>query len=184
MTQRMQETQPKPQSQENIDRRLLPWSQRLPIWARFLIDLLAGAIVGMIGTMAHRMGASANIPYGLVLAYMLVIMSTWSARWRDGVSGLALHLIGSSLMVWTVMAGYGPGGAAMIPVGFGDSASLPYFSNNVGYFWLYGVVLIPLVMLVLPKRWFTMPPRETDGAPENAPNESQEMDNAADQPVD
>ena len=82
------------------------------------------------------------------------------------------------------MAGYGPGGDAMIPVGFGDSVSLPYFSNNVGYFWLYGVVLIPLVMLVLPKRWFTMPPREADGAPENAPNESQEMDNAADQPVD
>lgn len=41
------------------------------------------------------------------------------------------------------MAGYGPGGDAMIPVGFGETATLPYFSNNAGYFWLYGVVLIP-----------------------------------------
>ncbi len=28
------------------------------------------------------------------------------------------------------MAGYGPGGDAMIPVGFGETATLPYFSNN------------------------------------------------------
>ena len=124
MTQRTQETQPEPQSQsqDGIDRRLLPWSHRLPVWARFLVDLLAGAVVGVIGTMAHRMGASANIPYGLVIAYALAIISTWSARSRDGVSGLALHLISSSLVVWTVMAGYGPGGDAMIPVGFGDVA--------------------------------------------------------------
>lgn len=180
----MQESQSKARPRKNDDRALMPWSHRLPAWARLLLDLIVGVVVGMIGTMAHRMGASANIPYGLVLAYVLTAIATWSARSRDGATGLALHLIGSSLMVWTVMAGYGPGGDAMIPVGFGDSASLPYFSNNVGYFWLYGVVLIPLVMLVLPKRWFTMPPRETDGAPENAPNESQEMDNAADQPVD
>ena len=111
MTQRTQETQPEPQSQsqDGIDRRLLPWSHRLPVWARFLVDLLAGAVVGVIGTMAHRMGASANIPYGLVIAYALVIISTWSARSRDGVSGLALHLISSSLVVWTVMAGSGRG---------------------------------------------------------------------------
>ena len=58
MTQRTQETQPEPQSQsqDGIDRRLLPWSHRLPVWARFLVDLLAGAVVGVIGTMAQRVG--------------------------------------------------------------------------------------------------------------------------------
>ena len=51
MTQRTQETQPEPQSQsqDGIDRRLLPWSHRLPVWARFLVDLLAGAVVGGTG---------------------------------------------------------------------------------------------------------------------------------------
>lgn len=186
MTQRTQESQSKKQAQEITDRTLLPWSHRLPIWARFLIDLLTGALVGMVGTMAHRMGASANIPYGLVLAYILVAISTWSARSRDGASGLALYLISSSLMVWTVMAGYGPGGDAMIPVGFGDSASLPYFSNNAGYFWLYGVVLIPLIMLILPKRWFVMPTRKPDDVTEDNTDESQEshqMNDSSAQPV-
>ena len=31
-----------------------------------LVILAMSAVVGVIGTMAHRMGASANIPYGLV----------------------------------------------------------------------------------------------------------------------
>lgn len=180
MTQRMQNRQTDQQADQPTDRRLLPWTHRLPMWARFLIDLLAGAVIGVIGTMAHRMGASANVPYGLVLAYAMVIISTWSARSRDGVSGLALHLISSSLVVWTVMAGYGPGGDAMIPVGFGDSASLPYFSNTVGYYWLYGVVLIPLVMLVLPKRWFAMPPRndDTSNKPDTLPDVSEDSNEA------
>ena len=37
---------------------------------------------------------------------------------------------------------------------------MPFFSEQAGYFWLYGVVLIPIVMLVLPKCWFVTPPRK------------------------
>ena len=44
------------------DAQLMPWSYRLPIWGRFLVDLVSGIIVGVVGTMAHRMGASMNIP--------------------------------------------------------------------------------------------------------------------------
>lgn len=73
------------------------------------------------------------------------------------------------------MAGYGPGGDAMIPVGFGETATLPYFSNNAGYFWLYGVVLIPSIMLALPKSWFTMPTRTEDDSTEYDQNESSEL---------
>ncbi len=51
--------------------------------------------------------------------------------------------------------------------------------------WLYGVVLIPVVMLVLPKRWFVTPPRKEtrDGAfaADTQPNEGKTSDNA--QPV-
>ena len=168
------------------DAQLMPWSYRLPIWGRFLVDLVSGIIVGVVGTMAHRMGASMNIPYGLAIAYLMVIISTWSARSRDGVSGLALHLIGSSLVVWTVMSGYGPGGDAMIPVGFGGDDPMPVVSEQAGYLWLYGVVLIPVVMLVLPKRWFVTPPRKEtrDGAfaADTQTNEGKTSDNA--QPVE
>ena len=48
----------------------------------------------------------------------------------------------------------------MIPVGFGGDDPMPFFSAQAGYFWLYGVVLIPIVMLVLPKCWFVTPPRK------------------------
>ena len=157
---------------EDESRALLPWSHRLPIWARFLVDLCAGAAVGVIGTMAHRMGASSNIPYGLVLAYLIVVLSTWCARSRDGISGLALHLIGSSLMVWSVMSGYGPGGDVIIPVGFGSGSGVPFFSEYAGYFWLYGIVGIPVLMLVLPRRWFVTPPRAV--AARNMPPESED----------
>lgn len=162
MTQQMRQSHDTDESNQRMvaDARLMPWSYRLPIWGRFLVDLASGIVVGVIGTMAHRMGASVNIPYGLLIAYLMVIISTWSARSRDGVSGLALHLISSSLAVWTVMAGYGPGGDAMIPVGFGGDDPMPFFSEQAGYFWLYGVVLIPIVMLVLPKCWFVTPPRK------------------------
>lgn len=161
---------------QDESRALLPWSHRLPIWARFLIDLCAGAAVGVIGTMAHRMGASSNVPYGLALAYLIVVLSTWCARSRDGISGLALHLIGSSLMVWSVMSGYGPGGDVLIPVGFGSDSAVPFFSEYAGYFWLYGIVVIPVLMLVMPRRWFVTPPRadeERNMLPESEEHEGE-----------
>ena len=61
---------------------------------------------------------------------------------------------------------------------------MPFYSNNAGYFWLYGVVLIPLIMLALPKSWFTMPPRTADDSTEYDQNESSEPDHDTAQPVD
>ena len=123
------------------DAQLMPWSYRLPIWGRFLVDLVSGIIVGVVGTMAHRMGASMNIPYGLAIAYLMVIISTWSARSRRCLRP-RIDLIGSSLVVWTVMSGM-VGRNAMIR---GDSVDdpMPFFSEQAGYMWLYGVVLIRL----------------------------------------
>ncbi len=137
MTQQMKQSHDTDESNQRMvaDARLMPWSYCLPIlWGRFLIDLASGIVVGMVGTMSHRMGASMNVPYGLLIAYLMVIISTWSARSRDGVSGLALHLISSSLVVWTVMAGYGPGGDAMIPVGFGGRRSHAVLQCTSGIF--------------------------------------------------
>ena len=73
MTQQMKQSYGTDESNQRMvaDVRLMPWSYRLPIWGRFLIDLASGIIVGMIGTMAHRMGASMNIPYGLLIAYLI-----------------------------------------------------------------------------------------------------------------
>ena len=61
----------------------LPWSYRQRPWLRYLIDVVSGAALGIVGTFAHRMGAAQNIPYGLVLALLLVALGAWSARSRD-----------------------------------------------------------------------------------------------------
>ena len=60
---------------------------------RGLVTVVAGILCGIVGTFAHRMGASANIPYGLVLAFLILGISAWCARSRLDVVGLALHLM-------------------------------------------------------------------------------------------
>lgn len=136
----------------------LPWSHRLNPVARVLVTITAGAAVGLIGTLAHRMGASANIPYGLVLAFVILGLSTWCARSRCGVSGVAWHLIASSGMAWWIAAGAANDGDALIVAGF--KVDMPYFGQHAGYIWLYGIVLVQIAFLLMPPRWFSMAPRK------------------------
>lgn len=79
---------------------LRPWSYRQNALVKSLITIAAGVASAFVGTFAHRMGAELNIPYGLVLAFLLIGLSTWCARSRMGAVGLALHLIASSLTAW------------------------------------------------------------------------------------
>ncbi|KFI86302.1 Alcohol dehydrogenase, class IV [Bifidobacterium reuteri DSM 23975] len=112
----------------------LPWSHRQNELVRALITVLSGALAAFVGTFAHRMGADINIPYGLVLAFLLIILSTWCARSRMGVIGLALHLIASSMTAWG-LALTTTSGNALIVAGF--QGDMPYFTQHAGYIWLY-----------------------------------------------
>ncbi|WP_169240496.1 alcohol dehydrogenase [Bifidobacterium olomucense] len=136
----------------------LPWSHRQGALVKSLITMLAGALAAFVGTFAHRMGASANIPYGLVLAFLLIMLSTWCARSRMGTVGLALHLIASSATAWG-LALTTTSGNALIVAGF--QSEMPFFSQHAGYIWLYGLVLVQVAMLVLPARWFTIPAKRS-----------------------
>ncbi|PLS25874.1 alcohol dehydrogenase [Bifidobacterium imperatoris] len=131
-----------------------PWSHRQSALVRAVITILAGALAAFVGTFAHRMGADMNIPYGLLLAFALVILSSWCARARLGVTGLALHLITSSMTAWG-LALTTTSGKALIVAGF--QGDMPYFTQHAGYIWLYGIVIIQVVLLVLPARWFVIP---------------------------
>ena len=151
-------------TQDN-DRRLLPWSYRQPMPVRLLIDVLSGAAIGasarwhiVWGIDEHPIwpgiGLSHRNPFHLVRPL--------TRRRRRACPAL----ISSSLVVWTGHGGIRPGGDALIPVGFGSDANMPFFSDHAGYFWLYGIVLIPCIMLLLPKRWFVVQPRtDTDAQP-------------------
>lgn len=51
---------------------LRPWSYRQNALVKSLITIAAGVASAFVGTFAHRMGAELNIPYGLVLAFLLI----------------------------------------------------------------------------------------------------------------
>lgn len=166
------------------DRALLPWSHRRSYVVRVLITILAGAASGAVGTLAHRMGAAYGIPYGLALAFLILGVSTWCARARCNAIGIGFHLIASSTVIWC-MAMYGPGGDAMIPIGF--SAPMPFFVQNAGGIWLYGEIALQVVMLFLPAKWFVVPPREVpadDGDSDTLPMATDGDDGVMDDAMD
>lgn len=115
-----------------------------------LVCALAGVGTAVAGTLMHRMGATINIPYGLVLALLLVALSAWASRLRSGAVGVAMHLIVCSIVVWS-FAMYGPGGDVLVAVGFGGA--VPFFSQHAGYIWLFGVIVVHLLVVFAPHRW-------------------------------
>lgn len=137
---------------------LRPWSHRQNVLVKVSITIAAGVASAFVGTFAHRMGAELNIPYGLVLAFLIIGLSTWCARSRMGVVGLALHLIASSLTVWG-MALTTTAGKALIIAGF--QGEMPFFTQHAGYIWLYGLILVQVILLVLPARWFSVMPKQS-----------------------
>ena len=136
---------------------MLPWSHRQNALVRTLITLLAGAFAAFVGTFAHRMGADMNIPYGLALAFLLIGLSTWCARARMGAVGLALHLIASSITAWGLALTASSGNAVIVG---GFQGDMPFFSQHAGYVWLYGLVVVQVIELCLPRAWFVVPPRK------------------------
>lgn len=131
----------------------LPWSHRQSYPIRMTFSLLAGAAVGVIGTLAHRLGASHNMPYGLVVALLIIVLSAWCARSRAGALGLGVHVAASSMVAWG-LAVAPRGSGALTPVGFGDPSTIPFWSEHVGLVWLYGMIVVQVVMLFLPRRMF------------------------------
>lgn len=63
-------------SRRQSDPTLRPWSHRQPYAVRVLITIVSGIAAGVVGTLAHRMGAAQNIPYGLLLAFLILGIST------------------------------------------------------------------------------------------------------------
>lgn len=133
----------------------LPWSYQYNAWIRALICVVAGIVVGVCGTLVHRLGAQYNAPVGLVLALLIVGISAWSSRARSGVVGLGLHMIVSSGVV-AVASATAMSGDILVPMGF-YSSTIPFFSQYAGWFWFFGMIVIQIVMVFLPRRWFVIP---------------------------
>lgn len=116
-----------------------------------LISAIYGVLVAMAGTIVHRGGAEWNVPWGLALAFLIVGLSSWNARVRSGLAGLGLHMVAVGIVSYA-MAGSGPGGDILVPVG-GESL-VTFFSKHAGYIWLLGAIAVQLAVLMMPERWF------------------------------
>ena len=76
---------------------------------------------------------------------------------RSGLERLAYALmivVVATLTAWG-MALTTTSGKALIVAGF--QGDMPFFSQHAGYIWLYGLILVQVVLLILPARWFVIP---------------------------
>ncbi|BAR06879.1 protein [Scardovia inopinata] len=129
-----------------------PVSYSWPGWVRLTLSLLAGCAVGLIGTVSHRMGAAYNIPYGMVLSLLIVLGSAWSARARSGYADLVLHFVSSTATAWGLAL---TSKASSALVATGSVAFHTYFSTHVWQWWLYGIIVIQVVVAFFPASWFS-----------------------------
>lgn len=131
----------------------------LPRFRAYVLHVLAAALLGALaavaGTVVHRGGGEWNVPWGLALAFLIVGLSTWNARVKAGILGLGVHMVAFGLVAYA-LAGQGPGGDVIVPVG---GVSLRTFlSQHAGYTWLAGAVVVQLAIMLMPARWFRLPP--------------------------
>lgn len=110
-------------------------------WLAWLVCLVLGVVVGLVGTVAHR----SLPPWGLVAAMLTLLAVAVVARATAG-TGSVLATGAGWLLAVQVMAQVGPGGDALV------------LADAIGYTWAYGGVVALLAALFLPRSWFTERP--------------------------
>ncbi|WP_343035819.1 DUF6113 family protein [Isoptericola sediminis] len=118
-------------------------SPLLVVW-RLLLGLLLGAVVGLIGTVGHRM-LWGDLPVGPVLGLALTLSAAVLCRAWSGV-GTLLACGAGWLVTVQVLAAEGPGGDVLVP------------ADAIGYVWTYGGLVLFAVAAFLPRRWFVDDP--------------------------
>lgn len=130
-----------------------PWSHRLPLWGRYATTCVSAVLCSLIVTFIHRCGAIDNIPYGFVVAMILLLLSAWCSRARSGWWGLFIHATVFSAFAWILALGF-IGSAILVPVGF--TIPVPWCVHYAGYLWLYGILIAHAILLCMPQRWFVV----------------------------
>ncbi len=124
-------------------------SNNLAVMTTF--NLLAGVVTGFIATFAHRAGAAYNIPYGLVLAFLIVGLSAWAVRQKSALLGLLTHFIGCVGIVWGIALTQTSSDAIIV---VGGASLTTFWSLHAGYIWIYGVIALHVVLAILPSKLF------------------------------
>lgn len=146
-------------------------------WIGIVVFSLSAAL---IGTLLHRAGADRSIPWGMVLALLLVFATACWARHAHGTIGLAVNLLLGTTLIWMVASNYGPGGDILVPIS--STAFVTFWSRYAGYIWILGATVVQLIALALPKKWFVRSAAREDRQQQTArdPRPAQQPRSAAD----
>ncbi|MFC8597847.1 DUF6113 family protein [Isoptericola sp. NPDC057191] len=109
--------------------------------ARAVLALALGAVVGVLGTVAHRTQWH-DLPLGIVLALAITLSTAVLCRAWAGLGPLLAAGAGWVVAVQALSVA-GPGGDVLVP------------AQAVGLVWTYGGLLMFLVGAFLPRSWFT-----------------------------
>ncbi|MFD6135075.1 DUF6113 family protein [Isoptericola sp. NPDC060257] len=109
--------------------------------ARTLLAVALGAVVGVLGTVAHRTQWH-DLPVGIVLALAITLSTAVLCRAWAGLGPLLAAGAGWVMAV-QVLAVAGPGGDVLVP------------AQAVGLVWTYGGLAMFLVAAFLPRSWFS-----------------------------
>lgn len=103
---------------------------------------VSGALVGMVGTVAHRAVVGEHyLPYGIVLALAAVLLGGTCMRAWSGYPAVAAYGVALAVAVG-VLAYISPGGDVLVP------------AQVVGYVWIVGSLVLVAVVFFLPGSWF------------------------------
>jgi len=109
-----------------------------------------GAVIGVLGTFQHNallsIGSWNTVPIGLT--FSLLAVAAYSA-WTRVAAGMACFFAQAVAVFATseLLTREGSGGDILVPA----------FARS--YVWLAGALVIPLIIAVLPPRWFSKTPR-------------------------
>lgn len=120
----------------------------LTAWA---VCFVLGAIVGLVGTIAHR----SVPPWGVVAALVTLLAVCTVARAAAGAGSLLAAGAGWMVAVQLLSAG-GPGGDVLVP------------AATIGYVWVYGGLAAVLAPLLAPRTWFAEVPWRVRDAQQDA----------------
>jgi hypothetical protein len=138
---------------------LIPWSFKLPVGWKIVISCVSAVIVMFIGTAISRSGAQYFVPWGLLVGFVLIFASSWSARARGGFMCSLFHFIVTWICVWLFLGfiGYGPG--EVYPMLLGSVEGANFLMQNSAFIWIGGLTVIQVVVAFLPKKFFVLKAR-------------------------
>jgi hypothetical protein len=134
----------------------LPWSFKLPMGWKVVVSCLSAIIVVFIGSAISRSGAAYGVPWGLVVALVLIFASSWSARARGGFVCVLCHFLVSWVCAVVLMGFFGFGPGEEYPLLLGSVAGANFLMQYGVYLWLGGFTIIQIVMAFLPKQFFSL----------------------------